>query len=432
MLDSNKGQRTHKLTALVQGALWAATTTVVLGFIALENVAEMESDAPWYAWWPLLVLPVLILVSFIAGVAQWAFTRYVIDENEFRLDKGLIFKSSRRVPFERIQSVDVHEPLLARIFNLAELKIESAGGSGSQTSVKFLPLTEAQRLRTVLLNQAHGRHDDAPEVPRSVITKVAPERIMIATLISLDFAFSVLLTIGALVALIATGMWWIALAVVVPSGTWLFQIIGQRVIADWDFTLSDGERGLRIERGLLSRTSQTIPLDRVQGFRIEQPFIWRRFGWMRLRVDVAGYSGEQSSDSGTDTQSTLLPISTVELVHSVMERLVVGASELPSETFSPQRKAFAPIGWKYRSIGFTDVITRAESGWIYRSVDIVPHRKVQSVAIHQGPLQRRWNIATIEIHTPEGPVNAQARHLNHGDAQTVINQQIDHARRARR
>ena len=149
-------------------------------------------------------------------------------------------------------------------------------------------------------------------------------------------------------------------------------------------------------------------------------------------MDIAGYAGEKKEEkSGTDTRSTLLPLADRALVNSVMEQLIPGSAQSPETYVGAKRNIFAPIGWKYRSIGSTDQVTRANSGWILKTTDIVAHRKVQSASMQQGPLQRRWNLATVEVQTPDGPVNVAAKHLSHKDAQAFLNLQIEQAQRAR-
>lgn len=432
MPDFENRRRSHRLTPLIQGGVWVVPIGVVLLItVAQESANPSNATTPDFEWFVFPILfPIIVVASFAIAFVKWTYTYFQLTNNEFRLETGIFVKNTRVVPFERIQSVDVHEPFLARIFGLSELIVESAGGANSQTIVRYLALADAKELRALTLDRAKGEQP-AP-VPRTTIAEVSPERIMLATLFSLDFVMSLVMTIAATIALAATGLWWVAFMIALPAISWLLKIISDRVISDWGFTLSDGYRGLRIERGLLSRTSQTIPTDRVQGFRIEQPFIWRRFGWMRLRVDIAGYAGEKKEErSGTDTRSTLLPLADRALVNSVIEQLIPGSAQSPETYVGAKRNIFAPIGWKYRSIGSTDQVTRANSGWILKTTDIVAHRKVQSASMQQGPLQRRWNLATVEVQTPDGPVNVAAKHLSHKDAQAFLNLQIEQAQRAR-
>jgi len=419
------GLRTHPLTGIVQGALWAvaASAGLISSVMSGEGVRGV-----------LIGVAGGLLLGMGFGLLTWYFTRYVIDGSELRINSGILTKKSRRIPYERLQSVDIAEPLVARILGLAELRIEMAGGRDSRTILRFLKLDDARTLRSVLLNRAHGEEAGRPqaEEQRELIAAVPPERIMIGTLLSLDFLFAAL---GAL-ALIIAGIWFgqviAILGGIIPLGSWLLQIIAHRVLAQWGFSLTRDARGLRIERGLLSRTSQTIPVDRVQGIAIEGPFVWRRLGWQRLEVDVAGYANQGEND-GVDANSTLLPIADAPLVSHVIGQLMpdVDPTAVPL-IHAPKRSWwFAPIGWRFRAAGADDRVFVSTTGWLKRVMSIVPHDKTQSVALRQGPLQRRRRLATVKVHSPKGPVNAEGRHLDQTDARRETFAQLERARAAR-
>ena len=423
------GHRTHPLTAVVQGTLFAAAGVVGLAGTVLSGDGWGDLHLGLSL---LIALLGGLLLGMAVGYVGWRFTRYVIDGAELRINSGVITKASRRIPYERIQSVDIAEPFVARIFGLAELRIEMAGGNDSRTSLKFLRLDDARSLRRVLLNRAQD--DQAVEVVeehRSVIAKVPPDRVMIGTVLSLDFLFAA----GGSIALLVIAVWFAGVLVllggIIPMVTWLGQIVGRRVLQQWDFTLSRGERGLRIERGLLSRTSQTIPFNRVQGIAIREPFVWRRLGWQRLEVDVAGYA-TKGEEQGLDSSSILLPIADRALAAAVIAELIPGATADVARTAAPRRSwLFAPVGWRYRWIGADGTTFVTHAGWIQQSTNLVPHRKTQSVELRQGPLQRLRRVATGEGHTPAGPVDADGRHLDEQDARAALWAQLDRARAAR-
>ena len=129
-----EGQRTHPLTSVVLGLGWSAAALVGIVSTVVQNGAL---DA-----WGVFGLPAAaaggLVVGSILGWLSWRFTTFVIDDGEARVDSGILWKKSRRVPFERLQSVDIHEPLVARVFGLAELHLDSAGGSESRTTVRYL------------------------------------------------------------------------------------------------------------------------------------------------------------------------------------------------------------------------------------------------------------------------------------------------------
>lgn len=427
-----EGQRTHPLTSVVLGLGWSAAA--VVGIISTV-VQDGGLDA-----WGVFGLPAaagggLVLGSLI-GWLSWRFTTFVIDDGEARVDSGILWKKSRRVPFERLQSVDIHEPLVARVFGLAELHLDSAGGAESRTTVRYLTLARASELRALLVRRAHTVStgevlpdqdlDGAVAPPPvgsqaiEVVAEVPPSRVVLGTLLSLDLVGAAVVAVGALVASIWFAAPVAALGGVVGAGFWAFQIVGRRVLDQWGYRLSRVEHGLRIERGLLSRTSETVPLDRVQGVAVVEPIIWRQLGWRRVLVSVAGTGGK--GDAGDQEQAaTVLPIADPALARRVVDLLVPGAIEEITDRHRPSGASwvFAPVGWRYRWIGVDDVAVVSRRGWLTRRTSIVPHRKNQSVAVEQGPLQRRLGVASVAIHSPDGPVDVAGPHLVRAEAFTV-------------
>jgi putative membrane protein len=433
MAPASEAHRTHPLSALLQGLIWGAGVAVALAWQMLDF------DDP--QWWAFASIPAGFVIGVAAGYVSWLFTRYVIDDDEVRVERGVLFKSSRRIPFERLQSVDINEPLIARLVGLSELTIEMAGGSDSRTRLRFLTLAEARRLRRLLLARAHGNAvtDDSGEPPveeqRIVLHVVPPDQIIYGTLLSLDFVATTLVTVATITAaVLVEDVGWALLTLILPATWALAQMIMNRIVAQWDFTLSRGERGLRIERGLLSRSSQTIPYDRVQGVGVVEPIVWRRYRWARLDVDIAGYGNPSDNDGGVST-TTLLPIALDDLAMRIVEQLVPDpdrGTATPRVRPTRRSRVFAPIGWKYRWLTATEHTVTTGTGWITRHRSIVPHHKVQSVEFSQGPLQRRRGVASVEVHTPDGPVSAQIKHLEADVARTVTFEEVERARLARR
>lgn len=427
-----EGARTHPLTALVQGAVWAGVAVVGL----VNTFSRGDSVGPLGDLLSLVAAIVGgLLIGLIVGFFRWYFTRFFIDGTELRIDSGVLFRTSRRIPYERLQSVDINEPFIARLIGLSEFRMEMAGGSQSFSTLRFLPLDEARQLRRVLLARAHGTAAEEAislaEEQHDVIAVLKPDRIIIGTMLSLDFQIAVLVIVVLGIAGLAIPDAWALLGGIIPSAAWLIQIIVRRIIAQWNFTLSRGSRGLRIERGLLSRSSQTIPYERVQGVAVVEPLIWRRFGWQRLAVDIAGYGSFSDEEDGV-SDTTLLPISDRPLARAVCEELIPDSDPDSVEQLQVSSRSwpFAPIGWRFRWVGASDRTFVSRSGWIARNTDLMPHRKTQSVALRQGPLQRRLGVATVEVHSPPGPVDARGRHLDADLARSVAERQTARAHRS--
>lgn len=61
----------------------------------------------------------------------------------------------------------------------------------------------------------------------------------------------------------------------------------------WRFTFCVVDGELRVSRGVVSHTTLTVPLDRVQSVSVEAPFLHRIFGVVEVAVDTAGTSSAE-------------------------------------------------------------------------------------------------------------------------------------------
>ena len=60
-----------------------------------------------------------------------------------RVNTGFLFRQHRQARLDRVQAIDIVQPLLARIFGLAELKFEVADAGESAVRLAYLPLDAA-------------------------------------------------------------------------------------------------------------------------------------------------------------------------------------------------------------------------------------------------------------------------------------------------
>ena len=80
----------------------------------------------------------LLLLTVLGYILSWYFTRYQVAEGYVRLNTGFLFKQQRQARLDRVQAIDIVQPLLARIFGLAELKFEVADAGESAVRLAYL------------------------------------------------------------------------------------------------------------------------------------------------------------------------------------------------------------------------------------------------------------------------------------------------------
>jgi putative membrane protein len=84
---------------------------------------------------------------------------------------------------------------------------------------------------------------------------------------------------------------------------------------------------------------------------------------------------------------------------------------------SPRRAApLRWFAWRRNGYAFSPGVVLFRKGRIWRELIIVPEPRVQSVALHQGPLLRRFQLASITLHTVAGPITARLGAVDQNDA----------------
>lgn len=113
----------------------------------------------------------LLLVAFASW--NWWFFQWRCDEQAIELRRGLLFRSQLRLPFERIQRVDVLCPPWYRLLGRGNLVLESAGSAESEVTLPALREDQAQALRERIRSQ---RTEDTPTAAASGPPAARPER----------------------------------------------------------------------------------------------------------------------------------------------------------------------------------------------------------------------------------------------------------------
>ena len=117
-------QRLHPLSPVVRGG--RATIAI---FILLIPIA-FGGDTLGHATPQFAVIAVIVLAGFVS----WLVTRWRIEDDDLRIETGLLRRQSLRFPLAQVQAIDVVRPGLARVFRVAELRLRMAGSSGGSAT----------------------------------------------------------------------------------------------------------------------------------------------------------------------------------------------------------------------------------------------------------------------------------------------------------
>ncbi len=484
--------RVHPLSPLLGG--WAVIAAVGSWWLNQNAPGLSEGEDPLTRRIGVILGVAVGLAALAIGLSylSWWFHTFRLTDTAIEERKGLLFRQSKQARLDRVQAVDVVQPLVSRLVGLAQLTVEVAGGSGSGIKLQYLRLAHAEALRNELLalaagirieraatraDAAEGDAADAPRrhgvdarlslapAPGSARTAVAAaverplvnvpnQRTIVSVLLSISGLITAVALIGFAVAVVITRLLsedldllaWVfgggSIGVAVGLFGWI-SAIAKNLNDGLNFRLGLAADGVRVAHGLLQTTKQTIPPGRVQAVKFDQRPLWRGRDWWRVTINVAGY-GEESAES----TSVLLPVGTRE------ESLVALWSIIPDlGEPDPLGLLGTALGGQGDEAGFTAVPSSARwldpfqyrrlgvratptallirEGWLGRSLTVVPHERTQSLELRQGPLQRRLGLATVEVHSTPGPVKPVARHLAIADAILLLDNQASRARERR-
>ncbi|HEY3925712.1 MAG TPA: PH domain-containing protein [Acidothermaceae bacterium] len=418
-----RGGRLHPLTPIVR----ASRVLVSLAAIGTYNLEKIR-HAGW--WLPVIVVGVLI-VGLAASALSWAFTRFAIEGGEVHIDSGVLFRRSRQVRIDRLQAIDIVQPLLARAFGLAELKLDMAGGSEGRVRLGYLRLDEAQALRAALLAMAAGLDHRTPEAPQRPLVHCTGAQIVGSALLSTPALIGFVWVAAFLAGAIASrhpGVFTGALAGVIS----VFSAVWQTIQQHFGFTVADSPDGLRLRHGLFETRAQTVPPGRVQAVRIVQPLMWRLFGWVRVDANIAGYAGHRADD-GRQRNSVLLPVGSREQALLVISRALpdVDIDAVPMTGVPARAKWRSPLLWWTYRAGADDAVVSVRSGLLTKVHAVMRHEKIQSVRLAVGPWERALRLATVHVDSTKGPVHVVLRHRDLSEGRRIVDAEVLRAERAR-
>lgn len=419
--DATELRRLHPVTPFLKGWKFVAVLVAIVGQQSFRGTTLRVLVAE---------LAGVLVFGLVLGACSWWFTKYRIEGEDLRVDSGILFRRSRRVRIDRLQAVDIVRPVVARLLGVAELRLEVAGGAQAEAPLAYLSEHHAQRLRAELLARAAGLAADTPEAPERQLVAVPPSTLLASTIISAPFLVAAL---GFVVVAVTTSfVQQIAgVALLVPWALGGVGVVWRQFVSEYGFSVSESPDGLRIRKGLLDTWAQTVPPGRVQAVEIEQQLLWRPKGWVKLTVNVAGYAGRNTEGP---TSSTLLPVAPWPVARALLQRVLpdVDVDRVPRVSAPRRARWLRPIGWRFLRYGSDEKVFVSEVGWLTRRIAVVPHAKMQSVRITQGPLQRALRLATVHVDTPVGPVDAVALHRSSDEARHIAEAQAELARHARK
>lgn len=483
-LSDGEWHRLHPLTPLLRGGLFLI---VVIG-IVVANLRDrliglffpagfgddvdvdydgdpidfiIENNLILVAALALLGALIVLLVLFWLS---WRFHTFRITGDDVEVRSGVIFRTHRRAPLDRVQGVNLTRPMVARLFGMAKLEVVGAG-MDANVKLEYLSTGNAETIRGDILRLASGTQlgeaaakaeargvpltraaaetvtagltgliegVDKPAAEPASVVNLPTARVIASHLISGSTIWLLLLLIGVVVGAVL-GTPWVLFSMIptlIGFGAYWFRQITRSL----RYSIAPTPAGVRTTFGLFTTITETLPPGRVHAFEIAQPILWRKFGWWRIRVNRL--SGRSATDSATNQFVDVLPVGTRDDVERVMRLFLPDvpderwddlathgmfgpAADDPYTTTPRRARWLRPFSWKRNGYRLFSDALLLRHGVFRRALVILPLARLQSLRISQGPVDRRNRVANLTGHTVLGTVSGSLGIIDRDDALRV-------------
>jgi len=351
-------------------ALQKVSGVVVVLFFVVNNNPEWGFAAA------AAVSGAVVLLAIGYEVAYYRRYEYELTEDTLDISSGVISRREREIPYRRIQNVDVSRSVIQRAIGVAAVDLETAGGSSTEGSIRFVSPAEATRLQREVQRRkssgsagsgegtgteaaAGGETDGRPGrgagtgpgtagPAEEELFAISPSELALVGALSFDgrlIGLLAFLSSGSVPVLSsfvpnASAVALTATAIVGVGGLFLVSwALGAGIAFTnyYGFRLSRAGDELRYERGLFRRYSGSIPTEKVQALRLTDNPAKRALGYASLSIETAGYAPGQNGEQGSQAA---VPIAATDRVYRLAREV---------ESFGDPRFSRPPkrIRWRY-------------------------------------------------------------------------------------
>lgn len=439
------GRRTSPKVVVVHTATFKQARQFVPAIIPIAAATGLGGGLTTVV---VLVLAVTALSLLTAVLSWWRFS-YVDGPTAVVVTRGLLTRSVRTVPNDRIRGVEVETPLLHRLFGLVRVRIDAAagavGGKDEELVVDGVSRAEGDRLRESVLSHRGvptGTPDGAPEPDVEVFARFDNRWLLYAPLVGSYLAVPAA-AVGALFRLAQelpedlrpefsdpglSGAQALVLAIVVPLVVLVVGSVVGAAVVNWGFRLTRRGGSLIAVRGLLTRRHTELEIDRIRGVTVSEGAGMRLVGAARATALVTGLGDAQR-------RGQLLPLGPRAEAWELTSRLTDDPGPLVAHPPGARRRRIvralalgavvtaagavltALLGWwwvlgvgavllalgyplglaRYAALGHAAGATSfaVRSGWLVRETAVLQRRAVVGWEVRQSLFQRRAGVATV-------------------------------------
>lgn len=147
------------LENIIEIAIFAAILAVLSFFFGEYEVYKKIFSIVKY------IYGAYVIISLISPKFRYERYRYMIDDEEIRINEGFIYLKYEIIPIERLHKLTVKQSPVKRIFKLSNITVMTAGGTAE---IKYLTTEEAKLISEKLKNKINNSVKKVTDIEKNI------------------------------------------------------------------------------------------------------------------------------------------------------------------------------------------------------------------------------------------------------------------------
>ena len=142
-------EKRYRIIMVINGIISATIITIPIILVSIFN-----AEVPLYVGYALsAVLLAYIIFNIFWSRISIQYKSYLLRSNDILFKKGVIWKKTTAIPFNRIQHVEVKQSAIAKQLNLSKIVIFTAGGNTGDLAISGLNDQTANKIREFIMGK---------------------------------------------------------------------------------------------------------------------------------------------------------------------------------------------------------------------------------------------------------------------------------------
>ncbi|WP_406666067.1 PH domain-containing protein [Gallaecimonas sp. GXIMD1310] len=389
-----------------------------------------------------VIIPIWLIAA--ASLSWWRYT-FLLRPGRLEVRQGLFFRKHLELPAERVQNIEVNQPLYYKPLGLYNLKVQTAGASGDEAQLAAMTQAGVEHLRQTLLNEQHTQPETATTAPQPSLLKRSVSDLLIFGLChnhltwvlvglapfydnigkfigpwlktEIDHAGAAVMAVGFVVAVVLLSLLSMLAAVLIYH----------------PYRLDAEDEKLRQSGGIINQRQLAMRRARLQWLSIRQNLLDRLFGrWQLTMQPVRDNQHQRQGKTKGASQSLLAPSLRPHELPGLIA--LAGDTQLRQTGYSRPARSYLRLlllWWSLLTLPLAALLSSrvGSPGWLLlllppllsylhylgcgwqrygnrlwlrrgifsRKYWLLLPNKTQAVSLRQSPGQRRRQLATLTI-----------------------------------